>query len=294
MSEENKENKQASYFEKIFSLIPQYNFGKILELGSIFYVTFTILGLINQFIFYKYFGINITEFLDYSEIIFILFDNILTITIRIIIGYGITLFSGLIVIALLLLVLGLAKVGELAWDKFYADEIEEGSFEDDEEDEDSSSNERKEKNELIGQWIALGILFILFSYLISIFKLDNGSILPYVIGFLLTFLTTKIHETIRNPLIIITVLITLVLFAFTDPTNEYKKVKSSSKEQNIVMTNGLEYNIGSNLKLIGSTKNFSFLYNSNENSSLVLKRSEISSVKIKSSTEYLTVKKSKK
>lgn len=224
----------------------------ILKIASIFYLFLLSFSLIHSSIFYYFFNINIASYLEFTELVFLFTD----------VAEGLNLTVILFFVVLLLKIF--------------------------------SKNESDAPHNVVFHIKMLPYFFYILSILAVIIVIYHEPILwekaSYVIGtsFILSYSTFYIvnhfwEKEKKMALIYCSIIFFIIPLLFATGFRNYRSVILNQNDIEIIFEDNTLIKVKEELRYVGQTNNFLFLYDSLQNRSLVYKKDKIKSMTFPSS-----------
>lgn len=225
-----------------------------IEIITLVYFYILICGITSKHIFYSFFNVNISEYLEISEIVFLMNDDLIRFLFSII--FGLMLISGIqqIISVPLILISIIVNIKNKEHKTFESLEVDTWYYQ---------------------------ILILLLSFMtLYLLKIEITSKVCFILGFGLKYILKYYQNiTVRQAGLTVGGLL-LTFLIIINPVSKWKDIEKNTKEVSIIMDDNIKYNTGNELKYLGSTKNYTFLYNTTDSLTMVLKRSNINQLMI--------------
>jgi hypothetical protein len=224
-----------------------------IEIITLVYFYLLICGITSEYLFYSFFSVNISEYLEITEIVFLLYDDLIRFLITIV--FGVILITGIqqIISIPLIIISVIINV---------KDEIKKKEY-------------KPIKWLNINSWYYQMAIIILSFTTLYLIDIQATSAICFTLGFGFKYILQYYRNTdVRQiGLTLSGVVLTGLIIMY--PLSKGKNIKENTKEVTIIMNDNIEYNTGKELKYLGSIKSYTFLYNINDSLSTVLKRANI-------------------
>jgi len=243
-------------------------FKKGLEVFPVTYIFLMILGIVSEHFYYSSFNINISTYIEITEIIFLRFDALIVFALLVVVGFATKLTLDMAIMFIILMLLLILMIPKFIWEKISGksklSRIKSETF-----------LELDAKDWYVQAISTLSIVVLTYlldksaSFMICIFI---GVALHYA------FSEIKIAKVLR-PTIYLASVIFFTLSIIFSSLDESDEILVDTKVYDI-KTESDSYKTGGNLKYLGSTRNYTFLYNIEDSLTTVIRREDITHLSI--------------
>lgn len=209
------------------------------------YGLFVFYGILHEFIYYYLFDINITSYIDLTEVLLLMFDE----------SIGILVFA--FIGGIYVLIIDSAN-------DFITKAI--------------SKLHKQWNNIKSSRYVASGVpvlLWFIYNVIYEDSEKDETAFLGFALGMFLTLAQTSLK--IKKGKKVYYSFLILTLFVIVHPIGVKKRILESKSKKTVQLSSTVPFNSDS-LKLIGETRNYVFLFNMNDSTTITLHRTLVSSI----------------
>jgi hypothetical protein len=215
---------------------------KLKNYTAIGYLIFLFWGLLNEHIYYSLFNINITGYLEITEVLLLMYDEVLTIILFVVLGG--------IAFVMIQFIIDLAMLVSYIFKRFRGK----------------------------SQPKYLNLILTMIGWIILVVSADHkDNALPFL-GFSIGLFATAYYDLktkSKNFIIVPIILITLIFLIH--PINKHKKLLEEGSPHKVILKDSTFLYSKSPI-LIGETRNYVFLYLPSDSSTVGINRTEIKSI----------------